>query len=173
MPITVITTPADPTANSYAAVTDVDDYALASAYAAPWAALTDAQVKAAFVVRACRTLEAQTHFVGIKATNTQAREWPRMFVLNQSAFFYLASEIPAVVIEAQCALAVWLASLPAGSADPFGLDSVAQLEEMAIGPVRLRFRGNVSAAGFTYFGDVIAPILERGMTITTGSRLVR
>lgn len=174
MPLAINNTPNDPNANSYASESDVDAYSLTTAYAASWAKqIAGSDAKLALILRACLVLEYESVFVGLKATNAQARDFPRLFVFNSAGFYYLPNQVPPCLVEAQSLLACWLSSRPASEIDPFGLDQVAQIADMKVGPIALTFRADVGSPGPTFFASSITPILERGMVVSSGSRLTR
>ena len=63
-------------ANSYAAVTDGDAYFEGHLYATSWTAAS-ADNKAKALVFATRLIDAEVQFNGVRASDTQALQWPR------------------------------------------------------------------------------------------------
>jgi len=104
------------TANSYASVADGDAYHAGHLYATKWTGATDAN-KAVALVMATRLIDSYCRFLGLRKTDTQALQWPRIEVpdresaANESdlarlgviAPVYLSSEtVPQCVIDATC-----------------------------------------------------------------------
>ena len=115
--MTLITTPGDPNADSYAAIADADAYFLALGNML-WTA-TDAW-KEAYLRRATRYLENQyrRRWIGIRATQAQSLAWPRVDgsrnlyynavaypLLDIDGFQIPITAVPAQVLKATCELA--------------------------------------------------------------------
>lgn len=106
------------TANSYASVADGDAYHAGHLYATKWTGATDGD-KAVALVMATRLIDSYCHFLGLRKTDTQALQWPRVEVpdresaanayepglarLNLIGPVYLSSDtVPQCVIDATC-----------------------------------------------------------------------
>jgi hypothetical protein len=63
-------------ANAYASVADGDAYHEAHLYASAWTAATTGYKEKALVF-ATRLIDAECHFNGVRAHETQALQWPR------------------------------------------------------------------------------------------------
>jgi len=92
-------------ANSYAEVADGDAYYEGHLYATAWTGATSAQ-KAAGLVMATRLIDAEFRFKGVKASATQALQWPREECRDPDGADDLASDaVPSAVVQATCELA--------------------------------------------------------------------
>lgn len=98
-------------ANSYADVADGDAYFDGHLYATQWTAATQANKEKALVF-ATRLIDAERQFKGVKATDTQALQWPRAncpdpdAAAESGAAAVLASDqVPSAVVKATCELA--------------------------------------------------------------------
>jgi hypothetical protein len=95
-------------ANSYASVADADAYHEGHLYATAWTGAT-ADKKAAALVMATRLIDSLFQFRGVKATGTQALQWPREGCPDPDASpsavgqrWVSPSVVPKVVVEAVC-----------------------------------------------------------------------
>ncbi len=98
-------------ANSYASVADGDAYHDGHLYASAWTAAT-ADNKAKALVFATRLIDAERQFKGVKATATQALQWPRAncpdpdAAAESGSAAVLASDlVPPALVMAACELA--------------------------------------------------------------------
>lgn len=92
-------------ANSYASVVDGDAYHDGHLYATAWTAATTENKEKALVF-ATRLLDAEFRFKGVKASTTQALQWPRAECRDPDGDDYLASDaVPHAVVQATCELA--------------------------------------------------------------------
>lgn len=175
MSITIVVTSGAENANSYATSLEVDDYAQAAFAGASWTALATQPLKDALLVRSTRLLDMLNNFSGRRVTSTQRLAWPRAYVERPSLCgYYNIDEIPQAVKDAQCELAIWLASQTAGSSDPFAGDDLANFDSMTIGPISLDFvNGATASPGTIFFTSVVVPILRAGACIGRGGRLIR
>lgn len=73
---TVITTPADPAANSYVSVAEADAYHATHLYASVWTAAT-VTTKETAVIHATRVLDLMYKWAQWSTTPTQKLQWPR------------------------------------------------------------------------------------------------
>jgi hypothetical protein len=92
-------------ANSYANVADGDAYHDGHLYATAWTAATTANKEKALVM-ATRLIDAEVRFKGVKASTTQALQWPRADCGDPDGSDDLASDVvPAAVVQATCEMA--------------------------------------------------------------------
>lgn len=92
-------------ANSYASVADGDAYHDGHLYATAWTAATTASREKALVF-ATRLIDAEFRFKGVKASTTQALQWPREECRDPDGADDLASDaVPSAVVNATCELA--------------------------------------------------------------------
>lgn len=92
-------------ANSYAAVADGDAYHDGHLYATAWTAATTENKEKALVF-ATRLLDAELRFKGVKASTTQALQWPRAECRDPDGADDLASDaVPSAVVQATCEMA--------------------------------------------------------------------
>lgn len=107
MPLTLIkedgTGKAD--ANSYATSDDGVLYHFGHLYASAWTAATTPQKEAALVM-ATRLIDAEYQFVGVKAKDGQALQWPRVECRDPDTGEDVPeNSVPKAVVEAVCELA--------------------------------------------------------------------
>jgi len=112
------------TANSYVDLTYANDYFVLSPYAAQWTAFTD-DAKQIALVQACTALET-VDYAGTRcspstdeATAPQALAWPRSGVSCDGIQASCAA-IPKAIKDAQCLLALNLATSPDSINGPIG-----------------------------------------------------
>ena len=98
-------------ANSYASVADADAYFDGHLYATQWTAAAQANKEKALVF-ATRLIDAERQFKGVKATATQALQWPRdncpdpdAAAESGSVAVLARDKVPAAVVKATCELA--------------------------------------------------------------------
>lgn len=84
--------------DSYASVTEADTYHAAYGNTA-WAAISTTALKESALRKAAQYLDTKT-FVGIKASSTQALEWPRYDVVI-GGYDVLSNSIPVAIKNAQ------------------------------------------------------------------------
>lgn len=158
MTITIDATVGGASSNAYDQVSFIDGYAPLTMWATAWAALTDADQKAAFAIRATRAID-QLPYTGYTKFDTQALQFPRYGVVLPRGTRLDPDTIPDVVKRAWAHTACYLASL--GSAiDPFTVDDTSKIAKLAVGPVSLDFRQTVGPDGSTFLATVIAPMLR-------------
>ena len=95
------------TANSYANSTDGDSYHDGHSYATDWTGATSG-VKEAALVHATRLLDNYVRFEGKKTSDTQALEFPRFDIVDNSGYLIVSTTIPSKIIDATCELARWV-----------------------------------------------------------------
>ena len=92
-------------ANSYASVVDGDAYHDGHLYATAWTAATTENKEKALVF-ATRLVDAEFRFKGVKASTTQALQWPRAECRDPDGEEDLASDaVPSAVVQATCEMA--------------------------------------------------------------------
>jgi len=92
-------------ANSYASVAEGDAYHKGHLYATAWTAATTENKEKALVF-ATRLVDAEFRFKGVKASNTQALQWPRAECRDPDGDDDLASDaVPTAVVQATCEMA--------------------------------------------------------------------
>lgn len=168
MPIVLDATVGGANANTYALAAAADAWAEADANGAAWLALT-ADQKTALAARSARLLDDSFVWAGKHYTITQARAWPR-YPVEQTAFdggYYLTTEIPRAVSDAQVELMIWLASQGV-TADAFAATS--GLVALSVGPISLNYGTRAPAsAGETFLVERLAPKLRAAGLLGTSS----
>ena len=92
-------------ANAYASAADGDAYHDGHLYATAWTAATTENKEKALVF-ATRLLDAEFRFKGVKASTTQALQWPRAECRDPDGEEDLASDaVPSAVVQATCEMA--------------------------------------------------------------------
>lgn len=119
------------TANSYISVDDAEDYFAGSTQSEKWDEL-EPSFKEKHLVSATRTLNSEI-YGGIKATTSQALEWPRIGVTDYNG--YPLSGVPQKLKDAVCELVTW--NLSERLLDDFELES---FESYSVGPIDVTTR---------------------------------
>ena len=172
MAITLVATPGAADANSYltlAAAQAIIDGFVEDADVTVWAsATTDQKNRALFT--ATQRLDRE-RFLGARATDTQALQWPRTGVRKPDTYintyavgfpfrittdYYTDTEIPQQVQYAQVVLATYLNSNP----DGIGLSGLEDYKNVKIGSIDVTPNLGYGAVGV----DKIPPIVERYLT---------
>ena len=174
MPITIVTTSGDASANSYATSLEVDDYAQAAFDGSAWTSLATQPEKDVLLVRSTRLLDSIVTFAGRRSTATQRLAWPRTYVSRPSCGYYDSDEIPQALKDAQCELAIWLAAQATSGSDPFGTNDLAAFDSLVVGPISIDFvEGSVTNDGTKFMLSTVLPILRAGMLVSPAGRLTR
>ena len=134
-----------------------------------WAtATTDQKNRALFT--ATQRLDRE-RFLGARATDTQALQWPRTGVRKPDTYintyavgfpfrittdYYTDTEIPDQIKKAQVFLAVYLNNNP----DGLGLSGLEEYQSVTIGPISVTPNNGFGAIG----ADKIPPLVERYLT---------
>lgn len=172
MPVVIDATPGGANANSYltlvAAQTIIDGFVLDADVTAWTTATTDAKNRALF--SATQRLDRE-RFLGARATDTQALQWPRTGVRKPDTYintysvgfpfrittdYYTDTEIPSQVQYAQVVLATYLNNNP----DGLGLSGLEDFKSVSIGSLSVTPNLGYGAVG----ADKIPPIVERYLT---------
>lgn len=156
--MTLVTTAGASNATSYCTVAFIDSYAIGTAWAASWAAISEDEDKEAFAIRACRALDTLA-FEGYPSSDTQCLQHPRTDVPNARGGYYDTTTVQDAIKRAQAHIAAWLSSLTAGS-DPFSLNDVGNLSSLSVGPISMDFQSGSAADGSRFLATVIAPMLR-------------
>jgi hypothetical protein len=172
MAIAIVATPGAADANSYltlAAAQLIIDGFVQDADVTAWAtATTDQKNRALF--SATQRLDRE-RFLGARATDTQALQWPRTGVRKPDTYintyavgfpfrittdYYTDTEIPQQVQYAQVVLAAYLNNNP----DGIGLSGLEDYKNVKIGSIDVTPNLGYGAVG----ADKIPPIVERYLT---------
>ena len=92
------------TANSYQTLQEADDYFSSRLYADTWIAASSTTKERA-LIWAARVLDTNIEWDGIRQTETQALEWPRMNTIDRNCWMIRINVIPKQVKWAQAELA--------------------------------------------------------------------
>ncbi len=135
-----------------------------------WASATNDQKNRALYT-ATHRLDRE-RFLGARATDTQALQWPRTGVRKPDTYintyaigfpfrittdYYTDTEIPSQIKQAQCVLAVYLNN----NRDGMGLSGIEDYKSVQIGTLRVESAGASSSATGA---DRLPPIYERYLT---------
>lgn len=172
MPISINATVGSASANSYITLADAQaiiDGFVEDADVTAWASATTDQKNRALYT-ATQRLDRE-RFLGARATDTQALQWPRTGVRKPDTYintyavgfpfrittdYYTDTEIPDQVKKAQVVLAVYLNN----NKDGMGLTGLEDYNSVTIGPISLSLNSNNPQSG----ADNIPPIMERYLT---------
>jgi len=171
MAVTIVATVGSATANSYITLSDANDLVdamVSSTDVAKWASATDDQKNRALAT-ATQRLDRE-RFLGARATDTQALQWPRTGVRKPDTYlntyavgfpfrittdYYTDTEVPDQIQRAQVELAVYLHN----NVDGLGLSGLEDYKNVQIGSL------NVTPDKFGAVGaDRIPPMVERYLT---------
>ena len=160
-------------ANSYLTLTEAQsliDGMVENADVTAWDAAT-ADAKNRALAAATQRLDRE-RFLGARATDTQALQWPRTGVRRPDTYintyaigfpfrittdYYTETEIPDQVKQAQAVLAVYLNN----NRDGLGLSGIEDYKSVSIGSLRIETAGASSTASGA---DRVPPIFERYLT---------
>lgn len=117
-------------ANSYASAADGDAYHDGHLYATSWTSATTANKEKALVF-ASRVIDAQYRFNGVRATTTQALQWPRSDCPDPDAApdatgvgLFASDKLPTALVNATCEMArALLATDRTGAPPGEGIDT--------------------------------------------------
>jgi len=172
MPISINATVGSASANSYLTLADAQaiiDGFVEDADVVAWASATTDQKNRA-LYSATQRLDRE-RFLGARATDTQALQWPRTGVRKPDTYintyavgfpfrittdYFTDTEIPDQVKKAQVVLAVYLNN----NKDGMGLTGLEDYNSVTIGPISVSVNSNNQQAGV----DNIPPIMERYLT---------
>ena len=171
MAVTIDATAGDASANSYITLSDAQaivDGMVEDADVTAWASATDDQKNRALYT-ATQRLDRE-RFIGAKATNTQALQWPRTGVRRPDTYinsyatgfpfrisedYFSETEIPDQVKRAQVVLAVYLNN----NKDGIGLSGLEDFKSVQLGSLNVT-PDKTGAVG----ADRVPPLLERYLT---------
>ena len=171
MAVTIVATVGSATANSYITLSDADDLVdamVSSTDVAKWGTGTD-DTRNRALATATQRLDRE-RFLGARATDTQALQWPRTGVRKPDTYlntyavgfpfrittdYYTDTEVPDQIKRAQVELAVYLHN----NTDGLGLSGLEDYKNVQIGSL------NVTPDKFGAVGaDRIPPMVERYLT---------
>jgi hypothetical protein len=172
MPIAINATVGDASANSYLTLADAQaiiDGFIEDADVTAWGSATTDQKNRA-LVSATQRLDRE-RFLGARATDTQALQWPRTgvrkpdtyintyavgFPFRVTADYFDDTEIPDQVKRAEVVLAVYLHNNP----DSLGLSGLEDYKNVKIGSIDVTPNLGFGAVG----ADKVPPLMERYLT---------
>ena len=171
MAVTIVATVGSATANSYITLSDANDLVdamVSSADVSKWSTGTD-DTRNRALATATQRLDRE-RFLGARATDTQALQWPRTGVRKPDTYlntyavgfpfrittdYYTDTEVPDQTKRAQVELAVYLKN----NVDGLGLSGLEDYKNVQIGSL------NVTPDKFGAVGaDRIPPMVERYLT---------
>jgi hypothetical protein len=168
MPVSIVATPGDPTANSFVTVAEMTAYCDGRMNASAWVN-TDTTLHAA-LVEATRDI-SNMDFIGARVTATQALSWPRDSAANADLagtndnlvfdllnrdlpLYYDPTIIPQRVKDATCELA--LQYVKSGTTDLAAADPNKGVIEKSVGPLTTRWESSQARAeGLARFPRVV------------------
>ena len=171
MAVTIDATAGDASANSYLTLSDAQDIVdgmVEDADVTAWASATTDQKNRALYT-ATQRLDRE-RFIGARATNTQALQWPRTGVRRPDTYinsyatgfpfrisedYFSETEIPDQVKRAQVVLAVYLNN----NKDGIGLSGLEDFKSVQLGSLNVT-PDKTGAVG----ADRVPPLLERYLT---------
>ena len=172
MAVVIVATPNAANANSYLTLADAQlivDGLVEDADVTAWgSATTDAKNRALYT--ATQRLDRE-RFLGARATDTQALQWPRTgvrkpdtyintyavgFPFRISTDYFADNEIPTQIKYAQAVLAAYLHNNP----DGIGLSGLEDFKNVQVGSLNVTPNLGFGAVGI----DKIPPMVERYMT---------
>ena len=171
MAISIVATVGSATANSYITLSDAQDIIdglIEDDDVTAWASATTDQKNRALYTATQRI--DRERFLGARAANTQALQWPRDGVRKPDTYintyavgfpfrittdYFTSTEIPDQIKKAQVVLAVYLNNNPAG----LGLSGLEDYNRVGVGGVAVQpnFSGAIGA-------DRVPPMFERYFT---------
>lgn len=148
------------TANSYVTVAEADAY-FSDSFGRPlWANATN-DAKATLVVYASRLLDQYMEWAGIKATDTQSMEWPRIGAYDRFGAVIPSDQIPKQVKYAAFELAYYVL-------ENNGLSFADQtIDSVKVGSIQVEFTPKSTDAGIPKFIENLLSGL--GMPIIVGA----
>jgi len=147
---------------SYIAQADATAYFVDRLDSAGWSNASIRQQQNALMMATMR-LEAED-YLGTKASSTQRLQWPRFSVTDRSGWLYSSSEIPVVVKQATCELALALLAEPS----LFDASGLEQFINVKLGSIDVTPRVGTP--------NVELPVLVKRLlapVIGSGARVVR
>jgi|TARA_X000001388_G_C2162059_1_gene96515 hypothetical protein len=171
MAVTIVATAGSATANSYITLSQADDYVeamISSTDVSKWSTGTD-DTRNRALAAATQRLDRE-RFLGARATDTQALQWPRTGVRKPDTYvntyatgfpfrisddYFTDTEIPDQIKRAQIELAVYLKS----NTDGISLSGLNDYKRVKIGSIDVT-PDKAGAVG----ADHVPPMFERYMT---------
>lgn len=145
-------------ANSYVTVVEadsyIDSYVLAESNREAWADVASDD-KSRLLIQATRQLDWYFRWVGERTNEDQALCWPRYRAWREDKLLP-ETEIPFEVKHATIELALWLRT----QQDDIPVDGPYQLNDVAVGPIRINFNEKSGGQAKIYMPDKVAAILR-------------
>jgi hypothetical protein len=156
---TIIATPGDSSANSYASIVEADLFLLEKRVgASAWDSVAD---KTAALIMATIQLE-RFPWIGSRASSDQSLSWPRTGAYGPDGVLIPSDELPAGLVRATIEMAFWLTQ-----GDRTAIPGGQTLEQLKAGPIDLKFRDPAGTGGML---DAIPDIVSGHLTgLTTSS----
>lgn len=158
MALSVVSTPLDPLANSYASVADADAYAtdvlLVPSVGDAWVDL-DPDMKARYLVNATRILDSLVDWIGDRYSRDQKLDWPRSNAYIEN-FLLLSTTVPEKVQWATIEMAIWLMKNDGATSQT----TQFAIDKLAVGPIRVDFNEQAGGPGYDYLPDEVVTLLE-------------
>lgn len=139
MPSAIVVTVGDASANSYATRAEGNTYFGDRLHASAWSSATDANKDAA-LLWAAKLLDRSVQLNGTRATATQALNWPRDGMEDESGNPIANTVVPQVVKDVQCELAILLLSSDRSLENQASAQGLTSLKA---GPVSLAFKDKI------------------------------
>lgn len=132
---TVVATAGATNANSYVLVADAATYFDERLNAGAWSTSDDNKARA--LIQATRRID-QERFTGEKVASGQALKWPRYWALDDDGEEYSTTEVPQIVQDATCELALYF--LNQGTTDPMMNTGLEGFKRAKVGPMDVETR---------------------------------
>lgn len=142
MPVTIIATPNDPTANSYVTVDEFNAYALSRVPSIVWLATSTADFVAACIITGTRLFDASFDWTGAAATSTQKRPWGRSGMYTRNGAPIDPTTIPDDLKDADCEMIIAVGDKAVAGGSIAADNQAARLgvSDVKAGPVEVRFQ---------------------------------
>lgn len=139
MPTAIVATPGAANANSYVTRTEANTYFGDRLHSSAWTAASDADKDAA-LLWSTKLLDRSVRLNGERSTTTQALNWPRTGMEDESGNEIADDVVPQVVKDVQCELAMLLIGTDRSLENAA---SAAGLTSLRAGPVSLGFKDEI------------------------------
>ena len=137
-------------ANSYLTVEEADAYFTERMHSTDWSASVD---KEAALITCTRLLDRNVKWSGVKASETQALDWPRFGMVDRDGYYVDEDIVPEPVKQAVCELAYFMLGGDRTEENPLkGLKSV-KIDTLAIEADRWDFPKVIPDAVWAALGE--------------------
>ena len=164
MAVNLDATPGGLSANSYASVAEadtyVDSYVLEESNRDLWLD-QDTDDKARLLIQATRQIDWYYSWYGRRMLDEQALEWPRYYVYREHLPLPY-NEVPLEIKHGVIEMALWLIA----QQDSTPVDGPFQLDEVAVGSIRVNFNTQTSGQSKVYMPDKVASLVGRYGVVT-------